>query len=174
MGPSVRSHTPRHPHKALRLGTGNMTAEIRPITLKAARTFVGSHHRHNLPPQGGMFACQLVENGQTRGVAIVGRPVARKLDNGLTAEITRCCTDGITNGCSMLYGAAVRACRALGFRAVITYTLESESGASLKASNWKLDAVLPAQAYWKNRYQTDLFGNARRPPEPKKRWTITL
>ena len=147
---------------------------IRPITLKQARVFVGEHHRHNLPPQGGLFACQLCDAGATRGVAIIGRPVARKLDDGLTAEITRCCTDGITNGCSMLYGAAVRACRALGFGAVITYTLQSEKGASLKASNWTVDAQLPAQACWGNRYQTDLFGNERRPPEPKTRWKIQL
>jgi|TARA_A100001037_G_scaffold245404_1_gene226800 hypothetical protein len=74
----------------------------------------------------------------------------------------------------MLYGAAVRACRALGFHSVITYTLQSETGASLKASNWKLEEEVAGQAFWKNRYQSDLFGNERRPPEPKIRWRITL
>ena len=147
---------------------------IAPSSISAARKFVGQHHRHNLPPQGGLFACRLEEDGETRGVAIIGRPVARKLDDGYTAEITRCCTDGVSNGCSMLYGAAVRACRALGFHSVITYTLQSETGASLKASNWKLEAEIVGQAFWKNRYQTDLFGNERRPPEPKIRWRVTL
>ena len=147
---------------------------IAPSSISAARKFVGQHHRHTLPPQGGLFACRLEEDGETRGVAIVGRPVARKLDDGYTAEITRCCTDGVSNGCSMLYGAAVRACRALGFHSVITYTLQSETGASLKASNWKLEEEVAGQAFWKNRYQSDLFGNERRPPEPKIRWRITL
>jgi hypothetical protein len=147
---------------------------IAPSSITDARKFVGQHHRHNLPPQGGLFACRLEEDGETRGVAIIGRPVARKLDNGYTAEITRCCTDGVSNGCSMLYGAAVRACRALGFHSVITYTLQSETGASLKASNWKLEEEVAGQAFWKNRYQSDLFGNERRPPEPKIRWRITL
>ena len=96
-----------------------------------------------------MIACLLEEDGETRRVAIIGRPVARKLDDGYTAEITRCCTDGVSNGCSMLYGAAVRACRALGFHSVITYTLQSETGASLKASNWKLEEEVAGQAFWK-------------------------
>ena len=148
---------------------------IAPSSITDARKFVGQHHRHNLPPQGGLFACRLEEDGETRGVAIIGRPVARKLDDGYTAEITRCCTDGVSNGCSMLYGAAVRACRALGFHSVITYTLQSETGASLKASNWKLEEELVATSHWtRPRYQTDLFGNERRPPEPKIRWRITL
>ena len=148
---------------------------IAPSSISAARKFVGQHHRHNLPPQGGLFACRLEEDGETRGVAIVGRPVARKLDDGYTAEITRCCTDGVSNGCSMLYGAAVRACRALGFNSVITYTLQSEAGVSLKASNWKLEKELPATSHWtRPRYQEALFGNQRRSPAPKIRWRITL
>ena len=148
--------------------------KIAPCSIKAARRFVGQEHRHNLPPQGGLFASQLLDNGETRGVAIVGRPVAAALDDGFTAEITRCCTDGIKNGCSMLYGAAVRACRALGFVTVITYTLETENGASLKASNWQIDEKVKGQQFWKNRYETDLFGNQRRPTENKIRWKITL
>lgn len=71
-----------------------------------------------------------------RGVAIVGRPVARLLDNGWTLEVNRVCTDGARNACSMLYGAAWRAAKALGFRRLITYTLPEEGGASLRASGW--------------------------------------
>jgi hypothetical protein len=77
-------------------------------------------------------------NDDVRGVAIVGRPVARRLDNGWTLEVNRCCTDGTKNACSMLYGAAWRAAKALGYKKLITYTLPSEGGASLRASNWKL------------------------------------
>jgi hypothetical protein len=153
--------------------------KLSPCTISEARRFVGEKHRHNLPPQGGLFACKIVDKENvTRGVAIVGRPVARKLDDGYTAEITRCCTDGVSNGCSMLYGATVRACRALGFKKVITYTLQKETGASLKASNWKKSAELPATKTWHSpsrpRYQQDIFGNERRPADAKIRWEQVL
>lgn len=71
------------------------------------------------------------------GVAIVGRPIARRLDDGHTLEVTRCCTDGTKNACSMLYAAAARAAKAMGYDRIITYTLESEDGASLRASGWQ-------------------------------------
>ena len=74
-----------------------------------------------------------------RGCAICGRPVSRKLDDGLTLEINRLCTDGIRNGCSMLYGAAIRVAKAMGYHKVITYILASENGSSLKASNFTYD-----------------------------------
>lgn len=69
---------------------------------------------------------------------IVGRPVARHLQDGRTLEVTRCCTDGTRNACSMLYGAAWRATKAMGYTKLITYTLTSESGSSLKAAGWKV------------------------------------
>lgn len=71
------------------------------------------------------------------GVATIGRPVARMLDNGLTAEVTRCCTDGTGNSCSMLYSAAWRAVKALGYKKLITYILDTEKGISLTAAGWK-------------------------------------
>ena len=72
------------------------------------------------------------------GVCIVGRPVSRFLDNSWTLEVNRCCTDGSKNACSMLYGAAWRVAKGLGYKRLITYTLPEEGGASLKASNWTL------------------------------------
>ena len=75
---------------------------------------------------------------QICGVVIVGRPVSRHEDNGWTLEVNRCCTDGERNACSMLYGAAWRAAKALGYKRLITYTLPDEGGASLRASGWKL------------------------------------
>lgn len=73
-----------------------------------------------------------------RGVAIVGRPVARSLDDGVTAEVTRLCTDGAPGACSFLYGAAARAAFALGFKRIGTYILKAESGASLVGAGWRL------------------------------------
>jgi hypothetical protein len=87
-------------------------------------------------------------DGLIVGVAIVGRPVARMLDDGFTCEVTRVCTDGAGNACSMLYGTCWRAARALGFTRAVTYTEANESGASLRAAGWLLDAELEPRTGW--------------------------
>lgn len=110
--------------------------EIRPCDFVTARDFVRINHRHNKPPVGHKFSIALYDGDKLRGVCMVGRPVSRYYDDWLTLEVNRCCTDGAKNGCSMLYGAAIRAAKALGYKRIITYTLESEPGTSLKASNW--------------------------------------
>ena len=150
-----------------------------PCSLADARRFVGEVHRHNRPPQGGLWAVAAADdNGSMIGVAIVGRPVARMLDDGRTAEVVRLATDGTPNACSMLYGACTRAAKALGYDRLITYTLLSEPGSSLKASGWTKDAELPGRKSWscpsRPRVQTDLFGEERRPAGPKVRWVKPL
>lgn len=112
---------------------------LKPITLKEANEFVQSHHRHHGAVVGYKFAIGAEHNGELVGVAIVGRPVARGLDDGYTVEVTRLCTNGTRNACSFLYAAAAKAAKALGYRRIITYILETENGASLKASGWKMD-----------------------------------
>ena len=115
-------------------GGGRM--KVIPITLREANTFVDEHHRHHKATQGCKFALGLL-NGETLcGVAICGRPVSRYLDNGLTLEITRLCTDGTPNACSKLYSSCVKVARAMGYEKVVTYILQSENGSSLKASNF--------------------------------------
>lgn len=109
---------------------------IRPIHIKEANEFVKQYHRHNIPTVGGKFAVSCFENDRLCGVAICGRPTARNADDGFTLEIYRNCTDGTKNACSKLYGACVRVARAMGYEKVITYILVSETGASLKASNF--------------------------------------
>lgn len=111
---------------------------LQPITLRDARAFVAAHHRHHKAPQGGLFAVACANPEEVRGVAIIGKPVARMNNDGWTAEVTRCCTLGDANACSMLYAAAWRAARALGYRRLLTYTLISEQGASLRAASWKV------------------------------------
>lgn len=110
--------------------------EIVPITLKAANEYVARYHRHHKPTVGCKFSIGCEESGQLVGVAICGRPVSRRLDNGSTLEINRLCTNGTRNACSKLYGACVRIAREMGYSKVITYILASEDGASLKASNF--------------------------------------
>ena len=114
-----------------------MSLEIRPITLRAANAFVGQHHRHNLPTNGHKFSVACYDGDRLCGVAIAGQPIARKLDDGLTIEIRRVCTDGTRNACSILYGACSRCAKEMGYKRVVTYTLVSEPGSSLRAAGFK-------------------------------------
>ena len=115
-----------------------MSLEITPISLVEANAFVVALHRHHKPVPGAKFCIAASDGDTVVGVAIVGRPVARMIDNGWTLEVNRCCTDGTKNACSILYGAAWRVAKALGYRRLITYTLPDEGGASLRASGWTL------------------------------------
>ena len=111
-----------------------MRLRIVPTTLEEANVFVSEHHRHHQPVVGHKFSIACADEKNVRGVAIVGRPVSRHLDKGWTLEVNRCCTDGAKNACSMLYAAAWRATKALGYQKLITYTLPKEGGASLRAA----------------------------------------
>ena len=114
---------------------------IVPITLKAASEYVNAHHRHHRATVGCKFCIGVEDGGKLCGVAVCGRPVARKLDDGYTLEINRVCTDGTRNACSKLYGACVRIAREMGYRKVITYILASETGASVKAAGGKCEGI---------------------------------
>lgn len=116
-----------------------MKFNVVPCELNAANDFVARFHRHHPPVIGHKFSIGVVvASGELVGVAIVGRPVARRNDDGWTLEVTRCCTDGTKDAASALYGAARRACFALGYRKLITYTLQTEPGTSLRAAGWKI------------------------------------
>ena len=110
--------------------------DICPVSLAEANAFVAEHHRHHKPVVGHKFSIGCTDGEKIVGVAIVGRPVARYLDDGWTLEVNRCCTDGTRNACSILYAAAWRAARAMGYHKIVTYTLDTESGASLRAAGW--------------------------------------
>lgn len=112
--------------------------EIVPINFDEANEFVRLHHRHHKPVVGMKFCLAISDGENIRGVALVGRPVSRHLDNGWTLEVNRCCTDGVKNGCSMLYAHCWKVAKAMGYKRLITYTLPAEGGSSLKASNFTL------------------------------------
>ncbi|BDE87610.1 hypothetical protein CE91St42_20680 [Oscillospiraceae bacterium] len=137
-----------------------------PVSLSEANSFVTMHHRTHKPVTGHKFSIGCTENGRLVGVAIVGRPVSRYLDDGLTLEVNRLCTDGARNACSFLYGAAWRAARAMGYRKIITYILDTESGASLRAAGWDC-AGLAGGKRWtgSRRPAVDLY-----PPQMKYRY----
>ena len=114
-----------------------MSLSILPIRLRAASAYIERNHRHHKPPVGCLFCLSVSDGERIVGVAVIGRPVARMADDGLTAEVTRLCTDGTRNASSCLLGAAWRACRAMGYRQLITYTLPEEGGASLRGAGWR-------------------------------------
>lgn len=113
---------------------------IRPIDLKSANEFVLKNHRHNGKVLVHRFSIACYEGDRICGVAICGNPSARRLDDGKTIELKRCCTDGTHNACSILYGRAARIAKEMGWEKIITYILDSELGVSLKASGWELEA----------------------------------
>lgn len=141
--------------------------EITPITLRQANAYVEQYHRHHGPTVGHKFSIGVCEEGKLVGVCICGRPVGRHLDDGKTLEINRLCTDGTKNACSILYGAAYRAAIAMGYKRVITYILESESGTSLKAAGFKCEG--PAGGLeWNGRSKPQKANQY--PHEMKQRW----
>lgn len=111
---------------------------IVPIFQKEAKAFIDMHHRHHKSPVGSVFQIAVAKAGEIVGVAMVGRPVGRFLQDGFTLEVNRLCTDGTKNACSMLYSACWRVAKNLGYRRLITYILDTESGTTLRASNWRL------------------------------------
>jgi len=126
-----------------------MSLHLVPITFKDAAAFVADWHRHNKPPIGHKFSVGVADDeGVLRGVCMVGRPVARHMDDGQTLEVNRTATDGTKNANSMLYGAAARATFALGYTRLITYTQADESGASLRAAGWRVIAERPTRRGW--------------------------
>ena len=115
-----------------------MSLFLHPVTLAEANAFVEQWHRHHKTVPGAKFCVGCADADGSHGVVIVGRPVARALDNGWTLEVNRCCTDGTRNAASMLYQAAWRGAKAMGYRKLITYTLPEEGGASLRGAGWTL------------------------------------
>jgi hypothetical protein len=115
-----------------------MTLQIVPCELNEANAFVRQHHRHHGEVVGHKFSIAIAEGEKVCGVVIVGRPVARRLDDGWALEVTRLATDGTKNACSALYAAAWRAARAMGYRKLVTYILDTENGTSLTAAGWEV------------------------------------
>ncbi|MFE1289693.1 XF1762 family protein [Streptomyces sp. NPDC058751] len=120
-----------------------------PVRQRDAKAFVAAWHRHHRPPAGSVFCLGAADDaGVLHAVAMVGRPVARMFDDGQTLEVTRTATDGARNANSLLYGAAWRAAKALGYARLVTYTQAGESGASLRGAGWRVIAQRPPRRGW--------------------------
>ena len=160
------------------------TLTICPVSLKVAREFIAQHHRHNSPPRTPQHLVGVKDDtGKLVGVATTANPVSRHQDDGWTLEVKRCCTDGTPNAVSKLYGACRRMAKALGYRRMLTYTLESEPGTSLVASGWTFAGMTKDESNRTSanfastkrmKPRTDLWGNDWQPMGPKKRWVIDL
>ena len=148
--------------------------ELQPITLKEAQKFVNEHHRHNVAPVGHKFSIGLNDEAKLVGVCMVGRPIARYNDDGLTLEVTRCCVlEGYKNACSKLYAAAWRAAKAMGYKRLITYTLVSEPGTSLKAAGWKVIGQTQYKPKGWNTPSRPRVMPERYPTEQKNIWEVS-
>ena len=144
---------------------------VAPITFKEASAYINQYHRHHSATVGCKFCISVVDDdNQLHGVAVCGRPVSRHLDDGTILEINRVCTDGTRNACSMLYGACSRIATDMGYSKIITYILESENGASLKASNFVCEGIAGGEMWTGKRSGRD---NGV-PKEKKTRWVKVL
>lgn len=157
--------------------------EIRTISLKDANAYVHQYHRHHDTLPCHKFSIAVYEGGVLHGVAIVGRPLSRFLDDGKTLEVLRLCTDGTRNACSKLYSQCAKAGEVLGYDKIITYILESENGASLKASGWTMEDDHCGGMDWskctrsrlrEENKQLSFVPKKEVPKEYKKRWCKVL
>lgn len=140
----------------------------RPVSLESANAFIERHHRHHKPVRGHKYSIAAYLADALVGVVIVGRPVSRIRDDGLTLEITRLCTDGTRNACSFLTGKASRAAFALGFKRIGTYILLGETGIGLRAAGWKLISETRGGSWdCPSRPRTD-----KHPTVPKALWEL--
>ena len=152
-----------------------------PLSQKQANEFVSKIHRHHAPAVGDKFRLGCELDGKLCGVAQVGRPVSRYLDDGKTLEVIRLATDGTKNACSFLYSRCARIARDLGYSKIITYILDSESGNSLTASGWVIEELYCGGGSWNCNSRprmvetVDLFGETTKyPTEKKKRYAKYL
>lgn len=152
-----------------------MTLHVEPLTLAEANALVEKWHRHHKPCRGHRFSIGIFdEENECHGAAIIGRPVGGSsdgVDQSRIAEVSRLVTNGSYNACSMLYAAAARAAKAMGYRWIQTFILSSEPGTSLKASGWKF-ARLSHPIGWDNgnRPRNEVVDSGRR----KQLWRLEL
>jgi hypothetical protein len=147
-----------------RLDRPRYGVEAVPLHLRQANEFIARYHRHSLPTVGGKFAVGAAVDGKLVGVAVAGRPVARRLDDGRTLEVLRVCTDGTSNACSFLYSRCAKIARLMGYSRIITYTLQEEYGASLKAVGARIVSEVHPQEWSvpsRRRKTQDVYNKAK-------------
>lgn len=138
-----------------------------PCTVKAAERFVAQWHRKLPRVQGAMWAVRALDDaGDVRGVAMVGWPARVWSPLAILCVLRVAVMPESQNACSVLYGACSRAAKGMGARGLVTYTLQEETGVSLRAANWIDGGLTDGGEY-------DRPSRERAPalfPEPKRRW----
>jgi len=147
--------------------------DLAPIKLKEANDFLRHHHRHSRPVRGWKFGIGVRDHMSLVGVAVVGRPVARKLDDGETLEVTRLCVlqGAVANIASRLLGACRRAAKEMGYQKLITYTHADEGGASLRAAGYVAVATSDGGSWSRKDRARDDYEEEL---GPKTRWEVPL
>jgi hypothetical protein len=144
-----------------------MPLRIIPLELDEANDLVSRLHRHHKPAVGHRFSIGCVNDaGQIVGAAIVGRPVARLTDYRSVLEVTRLVTDGTKNACSILYAAAARVAREMGYEKIQTFILDTETGVSLVAAGWQFEGHTTIAADKPSRWHSR---SGRRSDQPEGR-----
>jgi len=162
-----------------------MSYYIGRISRAEANLHISEFHRHHGPVRASFFqigafrktqAPELTELTEFVGCVVVGRPNARAICDRFTSEVTRLCVRaGHFNVCSMLLGAAWRACKAMGDQRLISYVRHDESGSCYRASSWSPCAITKARKWnSERRKQTSLPGVLLESTEsvPRVRWEI--
>lgn len=116
---------------------------VRPVTVTAAKAWVRQVHRHLPEIQGGLFASSVWNEDGPAAMGIAINPPRVWLGTGRIV-IGRVAAmpdlepvgDHAAPACTMIYASLCRAAKALGWREAWTYTLPSESGASLRAAGF--------------------------------------
>jgi hypothetical protein len=152
----------------------------KPITIKQANEFIKMYHRHNRPTTNncGRWAIAAIKDDEIFGVLIAGNPVSATYMDGYTIELTRICVkeDAPMGTCSFLISKSCMIWKIMGGRKMITYTLDSESGASLRGAGWEQMGVVKPHKRWENKELID--GIVRERLEiygmNKKRWEKNL
>lgn len=148
-----------------------MSLELRPLTLAQANALVAALHRHHKPCTGHRFSIGAFDGDKNVGAAIVGRPVARAVDQNNVCEVSRLVTDGTKNACSILYAAAARAAEAMGYQRIQTYILDSEPGTSLRASGWTHEGNTKGRDWNAGGERTHKNRRTDQPMCDKQRWS---
>jgi len=155
---------------------GQQRVDVVPMTLPKANAIVEKWHRHHAPIPGGFawWCVAAVANGVVVGAAIAGRPTNRNNDDGQTVEVLRLATDGTPNACSALLGACVRAARAIGARRIITYTLSTEGGASLRGAGWVCECGNTGKSWWTHEGTRPAAVMREHMGQTKARWAVNF
>ena len=113
---------------------------------------------------------------------MMGRPVSRYLDDGETLSVNRVAVNDklpkaiIQNACSKLYSQCCKWAKDKGYTSVITYTLASENGSSVRSANFIHEHTNKGRSWnCKSRPRKDNRKNGQ--PinrEPKNRWRKSL